>query len=532
MQGSWSAVFRRGMVALAASVGLAAAAPAAMGQTLTMGVQAGFGVDPHFIFLGPNMAAARHIYDSFVGRDADSRWVPALAESWRAVEPQVWEFKLRQGVTFQDGSPFTAEDVAFSFNRIPNIPGNPGPYTPNLRGIVRTEVVDPYTIRLHTSAPNPVLPGQLTNVFIVSSRAAEGASTSDFTSGKAAIGTGPFRLDSYRGAEGMTVSRWDGYWGQRPAWQRVEVKVVGNDATRLAALLSGDLDLIEEVPTTEVARLEREGRVSVFKRPSDRVMFLLPHAGAERLPLLTDANGQPLDKNPLRDLRVRQAISLAINRQALVERAMDGQAVATGQLVPEGFGGHDPAVPVPAYDPERAKRLLAEAGYPQGFGITVGCSNNRFVNDGRVCQVLGQLLARAGFHAKVEAQPASVFFPRTQVGKNDLPLVFFGQSNSSTRDATHVLSLAMHSQEVRRGFGQSNRGAFSDANLDRLIEDAAFRMEGDRDAALRTAMAEAMRLHAGIPLYAQMTITAARRGITYTPRMDEQMVAVHARPSN
>ncbi len=527
---------KRWMVAaaLALSAGVAspgAVIPGAGAQTLTMGVQAPFGIDPHFVFLGPNMAAARHIFDTVVNRDADSRWTPGLTLSWTPIEPTVWEFKLRPGVTFQDGTPFTADDIAYSFQRVPAVPNNPGPYTPNLRGVLRTEVVDPLTIRIHTQSPNPVLPGQLTNIFVVSRRTAEGATTSDFNSGRAAIGTGPFRLEQMRGSEGMTVARNDTYWGETSPWQRVHLRVVGNDAARMAALLAGDLDLIEEVPTTDVERLERTNRVGVFKKPSDRVMFLLPHVGAERLPLFTDAAGHPLDHNPFRDIRVRQALSLAINRAALVDRAMDGQAVAAGQLVPEGFGGFDPALATPPYDPDRARRLLAEAGYPQGFGFTVGCSNNRYVNDSRVCQALGQMFTRAGFQARVETQPGSVFFPRTQVGRNDLPLLLFGQSSSSTRDATHVLSLAMHSQQVAAGFGQSNRGAFSDPNLDRLIKDAAFRMSADREDALRIAMREAMRLNAGIPLYTQMTIAAARRGITYTPRLDEQLVALHARPA-
>lgn len=443
----------------------------------------------------------------------------------------MWEFALRPGVTFHDGTPFTADDVVFSFQRIPNVPGNPGPYTPNLRDITRAEVVDPHTIRIHTNFSNPVLPGQRTNVFIVSRRAAEGAVTADFASGRAAIGTGPFRLDTLRGAEGMSVLRNGTFRGERPHWARVNIRVVGSDSARTGALLAGDLDLIEAVPTTDVDRLTRSDRTQVFRKPSVRVMFLLPHVAADRLKLITDAEGRPLDHNPFRDLRIRQALSLAINRAALVERAMDGQAVANGQLVPEGFGGYDPATPVPPYDPARARQLLADAGYPNGFGFTLGCSNNRYVNDARVCQVLGQFFARARFHPRVEAQPASVFFPRTQVGRNDVPLVLFGQSSSSTRDATHVLSLAMHSQLVAQGFGQSNRGGFSDPGLDRLIRDAAFRMEGDRGQALRAAMAGAMRLHAGIPLYTQLVIAAARRGIAYTPRLDEQMVAIHATPA-
>jgi peptide/nickel transport system substrate-binding protein len=520
----------RSWKAAAIAVAVACGSGGAAGQTLTMGVQAGFGIDPHFVFLGPNMAAARHVFDTLVNRDADSRWAPGLTVSWTATAPTTWEFKLREGVTFHDGTPFTAEDVVFSFQRIPNIPGNSGPYTPNLRGIARTEVVDATTLRIHTTDPNPVLPGQLTNVFIVSRRAAEGAMPPDFNSGRAAIGTGPFRLDQHRGLEGMSVIRADGYWGERQPWQRVNIRVIGNDAARTAALLAGDVDLIEEVATADVERLERSGRVTVFRKPSDRVIFLLPHVGAERLALFTDAEGRPLDHNPFRDIRVRQALSLAINRAALVERAMDGQAVATGQLVPEGFGGWDPTIPVPPYDPDGARRLLADAGYPNGFGFTLACSNNRYVNDARVCQTLGQMFTRAGFRTVVEAQPGNVFFARTAVGRNEVPLVFFGQSSSSTRDATHVLSLAMHSQQVSRGFGQSNRGAFADAELDRLIQAVAFGMEG-REEKMRAAMREAMRLHAGIPLYNQMVITAGRRGILYTPRLDEQMVAIHARPA-
>lgn len=236
----------------------------------------------------------------------------------------MWEFALRPGVTFHDGTPFTADDVVFSFQRIPNVAGNPGPYTPNLRDITRAEVVDPHTIRIHTNFSNPVLPGQRTNVFIVSRRAAEGAVTADFASGRAAIGTGPFRLDTLRGAEGMSVLRNGTFRGERPHWARVNIRVVGSDSARTGALLAGDLDLIEAVPTTDVDRLTRSDRTQVFRKPSVRVMFLLPHVAADRLKLITDAEGRALDHNPFRDLRIRQALSLAINRAALVERAMDG----------------------------------------------------------------------------------------------------------------------------------------------------------------------------------------------------------------
>lgn len=518
---------------------LAVAGPAAArAQDLAVGVESPFGIDPHFLFLGPNMAAARHLYDTVINRDAESRFVPGIVESWRAVDPTTWELALRRGVAFHDGSAFEAADIAFSIARVPALPNNPGPYTTNLRTITAVEIVDPHTVRVRTDRPNPTLPGQLTNIFVVSHRAARGeggaagASTADFSSGRAAVGTGPFRLERYRGTEGMSVLRHEGYWGPAPAWRRVDLRVMGNDSSRLAALLAGDVDLIEGVPTADVARLMRDARVSVFRRNSDRVMFLIPNVAFDASPLVTDTGGQPLSQNPFRDLRVRRALSLAVDREALAARALDGQAVATIQVVPEQFGAFDPdMVPPKSADPAAARRLLAEAGYPEGIGVTLGCSNNRYVNDARVCQAIGQMLQRAGFSARVETQPGSVFFPRTQAGRNDLPLALFGLSLSSSRDASYFLSTVIHGRDPAHGFGQANRSGFADAKLDAAIREAAELGGEAREPALRAAMRAALEQVPIVPLYNAGVVTAARRGIVYEPRMDEQTVAFHARPA-
>ena len=521
---------KRSALALAVACLLGLAQPS-RAQTLTMAVEAPFGLDPHFLFAGPNMAAARHIYDSLINRDPESRFVPGIVESWAMVEPLVWELRLRHGVTFHDGSPFTAEDVAFSIARVPSIENNPGPYTSNLRTIERVEVVDPYTVRLHTDRTNPVLPGQLTNIFVVSKRAAENASTADFNNGRAAIGTGPFRLQEARGREGMAVLRNDAFWGDKAAYQRVDIRVIGNDASRLAALLSGDVDIIESVPPADVERLQRDARLSVFRRNSDRIMYLLPNVRLDQFPLITDANGQQLPHNPLRDIRVRRALSLALDRQALVARGLDGQGVATVQMVPEQFGGFDPSIAVPAADPAQARALLAEAGYPNGFTLTLGCSNNRYVNDARLCQAAGQMLTRAGFQVKVETQPWNVFSPRTVATRNDLPLMLYGLSLSSSRDASYILSTAVHTRIPAQAFGQGNRGGFSDARLDGLIDGVIGRAGAGRDAELRHVARESLDQVPFIPIYNQVVVVAARRGIEYTPRMDEQMVAYYARPA-
>ncbi|WP_161993793.1 ABC transporter substrate-binding protein [Muricoccus nepalensis] len=506
-------------------------------RVLTVAVEAPFGIDPHFLFVGPNMAAARHLYDTVINRDSESQFVPGLVQSWEETDETTWTLRLRSGVTFHDGSPFTAEDIAFSLARVPAVPNNPGPYVSNLRTILATEIVDALTLRIKTDRPNPTLLGQLTNIFVVSHIAARGdgtpagASTGEFNSGRAAIGTGPYRLVQMNGSEGMSLLRNPTYWGSPPAYEKVEIRVIGSDASRLAALLAGDVDLIENVPPGDVARLEREPRVAVFRRNSDRIMYLIPQVGAERLALLTGSDGKSLPTNPLRDVRVRRALSLALDRSALAARALDGQAIPTGQMVPPQFGAYDPSLIVPRVDVEGARRLLAEAGYPQGFGLTIGCSNNRFVNDARVCQAVGQMFTRAGLQVKVETMPGSVFFPRTVEGRNEFPVILYGLSLSSSRDASYILSTAVHTRDVQQAYGQGNRGSFSEPDLDRMIQAAITRSGKGRDEGLRQAMRVAIDRVPIIPMYNQVTLVAARRGVLYEPRMDEQLLAQQARPS-
>ena len=321
---------------------LLAAGPAG-GQTLRIGTQSPFVIDPHYTFLGPDMAVAREIYDSLVGRDDLSHWVPGLAVSWEAVGERVWEFKLRPGVVFSDGTPFTAEDVAFSFQRVMTL-ATPSGYGSNMRGIVRWEVTGPLTIRVETEAANAVLPGQLTNIFIVSAAIAAGAGTGDFQSGRVAIGTGPFRVVSYARGSQVELERNERYWGVRPVWARVIERVIGNDASRVAALQAGDVDLIDDVPPTEALRLAHVAGISVYRQNSDRVMFLQPNVRLERLAMLTDGRGRCYRA-------IRCGISGCGGRsrwrstgRTLAARAFDDQAVPTAQLVPEGFGGYDPAL--------------------------------------------------------------------------------------------------------------------------------------------------------------------------------------------
>lgn len=498
-------------------------------QELRMGVQSAFVVDPHILFLGPNMAMARNLFDSFVGRDAEGRWTPALAVSWKQVDPLTWEFSLRRDVRFNDGSPFTADDVVASVRRIPSIPNNPGPYTSNLRTITSTVAVDPFTVRVTTDRPNPLLPGQFTNVFILS-KAMVNASPEEFSSSQATVGTGPYRLVSFRYGDTAVLEPNRFYWGTAPSWKRVMIRVIGNDASREAALLSGDLDLIENVPPEDVERLRGTAGMSVFARAADRVAFLLPNVARETMPLLTDRQGAVLDGNPLRDIWVRQAISLGLDRNALVSRALSGQGMPTMQLVPAGFGGWDASVRVPPADPMGAKRLLAEAGYPEGFGMTLACPNDRWVDDARVCQGVAQMLSRAGFAMKLDTMPGSVFFPRSRYGRNEWPLILYELSLSSLRDGQYILQVVAETVNEARGIGDGNRGGFSDPALDGLIEAAVVRSDPGREDAIRGALAAAVKDLGIIPMYVEPTIAATRGGVVYRPRIDQQMVAAEAAP--
>ncbi len=526
----WAGLTRIAALMLPVLLPLAPAVAAdAQPPELRMAVQSAFVVDPHLLFIGPNMAASRHLYDSFVGKDEDAHWTPTLAASWRQVDATTWEFKLRPDVLFSDGEKFTAEDVLATMARIPAIPNNPGPYTSNIRTIVATQAIDPGTVRFTTDRPNPLLPGQFTNVFILP-KSVVNARPEEFSSGRAAIGTGPFRVTSFRYGEAMELERNPNYWGKPAAWAKVHTRVIGNDAAREAALLAGDVDLIENVPPEDVTRLRATAGIGVFSRASDRVLFLLPTVGADTLALLTDRDGKPLPVNPLRDLRVRQAMSLAIDRRALVDRALSGQGTASMQLVPDGFGGWDPAVTVPPADPASARRKLAEAGYPDGFGLTIACSNDRYVDDGRVCQAVAQMLSRGGFTVQVNAMPGSLFFPRSRAERNPFPLILYGLSLSSLRDGAYILQVVAHGIDDKRGLGDGNRGSFTDPALDALIDDATSRSDDGREAAIRHALGETVARLGIIPMYAEPTIAAARGGIVYHPRIDQQMVATGAIP--
>ena len=479
-------------------------------------------IDPHYHNVTPNNNVAAHIFDTLVLRDERQKPIPGLAESWKPIDATTWEFKLRKGVKFHDGSDFAAPDVVASIERVPTVANSPSPFTAYTKQIKEIVVVDPYTIRLKTATPYPLMPTDLTQIAIISRSMAK-ATTEEFNSGKAAIGTGPYKLVRYAKGDRIELARNDAYWGGKTPWEHVTLRLLPSDPSRVAALLAGDVQVIENVPTTDVAKLRGDKRLTVARTVADRLIYL--HMDSERdvSPYVTDKSGKPMTRNPLKDARVRKAISKAINRQALAEKVMEGEAVPTGQLLPVGFFGYTSNLKVEAFDPDGAKALLAEAGYPDGFGLTIHAPNNRYVNDARVAQAVAQMLTRVGIATKVEAMPSATFFPQATDFKFSFMLLGW---SSGTGEASSPLKALVATVSKEKGFGTANRGHYSNRKVDLMLEDALVTSDdAKREALLIRATELAVGDTGVVPLYHQVSLWAMRDGITYAPRTDEFTLA-------
>jgi peptide/nickel transport system substrate-binding protein len=517
---------------MAAAVAIAASAafttPVAS-QELKIAVAADVtSVDPHFFNLFPNNNIAEHIFDKLVQMDPDSRMIPGIATSWKTIDDKTWEFKLRKGVKFHDGSELTAEDVVFSIDRVPLVPNSPGPFSAYTKAIIAKEIVDPYTIRFKYAQPYPLAPNDLSTIYIVSKKIAANATTEDFNSGKAAIGSGRYKLVRYVNGDRIDLVRNDNYWGEKPAYEKVQFKIIKNEPARMAALLSGDVDAIEQPPTADLARLKTDPKFTLTSKISHRVIYFNFDHLSRVSPFITAKDGKPLDKNPLLDVRVRRAISKAINRPAIAERVMEGQAIPSGQLVSEKLFGHNPALKAEVYDPEGAKKLLAEAGYPNGFNITIHGPSGRYVNDEKIVQAVAQMLSRIGITAKVETAPMGPYSGRASKQEFSFHMVGWG---ASTGEASSPLRSLLATFNRDKGLGAVNWGRYSNTKVDYLIEQALQQVNDEnRSIMLQRATDLAMQDLGIMPIHFQFTMWATKKNVQYTPRTDEYTLAFQFRP--
>jgi len=516
-------------------IGYAQAQAQAQTQTLRIGVRAAMTTaDPASSF-NPDRGITLQVYEPLLLQDANVRPVPGLAVSWSMRDPTTWAFKLRPGVLFSDGTPLTPADVVFSVGRIRSVDITQS-YKSNLRDVLSVEAEGADTVVFHTRSPAPTLPADLATFPILSARAASGAAVEEFNGGRASVGTGPFRLVKWSPGQGAQLERNERYWGPKPPWDKLDIRFIPNDSARVAALISGDLDVADALPAELLDRVKADARFQVTAVPGLLMMYLQPDIGRAATPYATDADGKMLARNPLRALKVRQAINLAINRTALAQRAMQGTVEPAGQFLAPGLDNHvADLAPVP-FDPKAARALLAEAGYPQGFGLTVSCTNDRYAGDDRICQALGQMLTAVGIRAKVDTGPMSILLRRRAGGGPEngmdlsLYMIAYGPPNGL---ATASLSALAETQDRTAGRGANNFSGYSNPALDTLIRRAEQELDPAKRAELveqasRMAMAELPM----IPVVFTKNIWGLRKALTLVPRADGFTFAADIKPAD
>ncbi|HYY85270.1 MAG TPA: ABC transporter substrate-binding protein [Beijerinckiaceae bacterium] len=527
----------------ASALGLAAALTAvpALAQELKIGLSAEpTSIDPHFHNLTPNNALRAHIFDALLAQDAEQKLKPALATSWRAVDDTTWEFKLRPGVKFSNGMEFSARDAIYTVCRIPTVENSPSSMNSHVRGITAMEVPDPQTLIIKTAGPQPILPINLSVLGILSAQVngAENVKyrvggcenlgtppkSADFNDPAKAIGTGPFKLANYTRGTHILLERNDSHWGDKPQWDKVTMRPMTSPGARVAALIAGDVDFIESPPIQDFDKIKGAG-FQISEGLSNRIIYL--HLDQFQDPAWKTPGVKGTDKNPFLDKRVRQAVSKAINRQAIVDRIMGGHAVAAGELLPYPLFGATKDMPVEKYDPDGAKKLLADAGYPNGFEVTLGTPNDRYINDEKIAQAVAQMLTRVGIKTGVDAMTASTFFTRRNKFDFSIYLAGWGADTGEMSNSMNSLVVTL---QPDKGLGPTNRGRYSNPKVDELVVKAMATIDdAAREKLLQEASKLAMSDYGIIPLHFEVTPWAFKKGLSYKPRTDQYTLATEIR---
>ncbi len=488
-------------------------------------------MDPQYHALTPNIQLSQTLFQGLVCSDADLVIQPCLAESWKA-DGKVWTFKLRPNAKFSDGSPVTAEDVVFTLDRVPKVPNSPSSFKVYMQKIEKVEAVDPQTVRITTSELYPLLATNMVGLPIMSAKAAsgpapEGKTTTELNAGDGLVGAGPYKFVSWkRGAE-IVFERNPHYWGPPPAWDRVIYRPISNAATRVAALLAGDVDLIEDPPTDDLERLRKDPKLTVETKASNRIIYVALDQNGDTTPGIQGTNG----KNPLLDRRVREALSLAIDRDALVARTMGGVGTPAGQLLPYPmFGASKQLATAPKANLEKAKALLKEAGYPDGFTMVLGTPNGRYINDSKVAQTLASMWTRAGVKTTIDANAPAVFFKNRDAFAYSAYMAGWG---TATGEMSNTLNSLLVTPNKEKGQGTTNRSRYSNPELDRLVAEASTQMDdAERAATLAKASEIAMADFAMLPIHFEHSVWAMKKEIRFKGRADQQTMVQYATLAN
>ena len=495
--------FQKKLAVTALFAALAAASVVAQAQTVRIANQGdALSMDPHSLNESLQLSVTSNVYEPLVGRNKDLSLTPMLATSWKQTSPTVWRFELRKGVQFHDGTPFTADDVVFSLARTQVEGSDMKSYTNDFKEVRK---IDSHTVEIETKTPFPILPDVLSLVYIMSKKWCETNQATvpvdrrkgvDNTASFKANGTGPFRVRERQPNVRTVFTRNGSYWGKIEGnVTEVVFTPIGNDATRVAALLSGEVDVMEPVPVQDIDRVNSSANTRAVTGPELRTIFLGMDQKRDEL-LYSNVKG----KNPFKDKRVRQAFYQAIDIKGIKKTVMRGASNPSAQLVGPGINGFQPEMKRLPYDVEAAKKLMAEAGYPNGFEVSMNCPNDRYVNDGRICQTVAANLSRINVKINLQAETKGTYFPK--VLRRDTSFYMLGWT-PATYDAHNAMNAIMRCVDDK-GAGQFNLGAYCNPKVDELT----LKVQAETDKNKRNAyIKEAFDLHAAdvghIPLHQQ-----------------------------
>jgi peptide/nickel transport system substrate-binding protein len=483
--------------------------------------------DPYSQNEGLTNQFAAAVHDTLVMRDDTLKLVPGLATGWQQVNPVTWRFTLRQGVKFHDGTPFTADDIVFSYERASHPNSQLRQYA---IPVGKPRKIDDYTVEFVQERPNPITLEHATTIYIMSKvwstknkveRPLDFKGKEETFASRNANGTGAFILVSREPGIRTVLKRNPNWWGIKDGRApgnvtEVVYTQVSADATRTAALLSGQVDFVLDPPPQDLKRIEENPGTKVVRGQENRVVFFGFDQYRDEL-LYSGVKG----KNPFKDVRVRQAVYQAIDIEAIRSRIMRGSAQPTGSITPSMLASNPDAEKRLTYDPNRAKQLLSDAGYPNGFDVTLDCPNNRYVNDEEICIAVAAMLARIGIQTKVTAMPRATYFPKLE--KFDTSFYMLGWGGAIT-DAQVILSPVLRSPDPKTGNGSFNYGRYVNPKLDALIDSAAVESDQEsRRVMIREALAEHNAQVHHVPLHRQMIPWAMRSNVSVVHRPDNAL---------
>ncbi|MGM4928908.1 ABC transporter substrate-binding protein [Tardiphaga sp. 215_C5_N2_1] len=485
-------------------------------------------LDPYTLRETTTIAHHGQVYEGLVGRGKDLQIIPALAESWETPEPTRWRFHLRKGVKFHNGDPFTADDVVFSADRVR---AKGSDFTTVIPADAKVLKIDDYTVDFVLTKPNPILTSQWDVWYIMDKKWAEAnnanaptpaAATSPSFASLNANGTGPFTIESHQPGV-KTVFKVNPNWWGKPEHNLKEIifTPIASDATRVAALLSGEVDIIEPVPVQDIARVNGSANAAVMAGPELRTIFLGMDQIRDEL-LFSNIKG----KNPFKDIRVREAFYKAIDIELIKSRVMRGLSTPSALMIAPPLFKLSGDFTRPKYDADGAKKLLADAGYPDGFEVGMDCPNDRYVNDAAICQAVVGMLARIGVKVILNAQPKALYFAKVfKTGGFNTSFYLLGWT-PGTQDSHNVMHDIMGCRDDPASpRGATNLGGYCNKQFDALTDQVLQETDtAKRDQLIKQAYEIAAKDWAYIPLHQQALAWGVSKKVKIVQRPDNQVL--------